>query len=160
MKIWNIYFLILIGLLTSSCGFKPIYKADNNKHYQLLESVEIELMHSIEGADFYNHLKNILPPNSDSKYQIITNIVFIENYSIIQDNADVLRAIITAQVSFKLIDKKTDKILLNSSFSRPSSYSTTFSPYSNLIQKHEVLKNLSIMVAEEIRNRLIIHFYK
>lgn len=154
---WNIFFLVLVFLCTSACGFKAIHKIDNINYYQL-KNIEIEPINSIEGAEFYNQLKNILPYQHDAKYKLITTISFSENYNIIHNNSDALNEVVTARVNFKLLDKTTDKILLNSSFSKPSSYVTTFSPYSNLIQKHDLLSNLSIMVAEEIRNRIIIYF--
>lgn len=153
----NICFLLLILMNLGSCGFKPIYQKDSN-YYQHIQAIDIQPLDTIEGAEFFNHLKNILPSTHNSKYQLITSIAFTENYSIIQNNSDILREIVTVRVNFKLIDKMNKAILLNNSFSRPSSYSTTFSPYSNLIQKQEIHKNLSIMVAEEIRNRIIIYF--
>ncbi|RTK93641.1 MAG: hypothetical protein EKK61_00855 [Rickettsiales bacterium] len=154
---WNFFFLGFVVLFVSSCGFKPIYKADNSNYHQL-QNIEIESINSIEGAEFYNQLKNILPHQHDAQYQLVTTLSFSENYNIIQNKADVFSEIVTVYVNFKLLDKTTDQVLLNSSFSKPSSYNTTFSPYSNLIQKHDILKNLSIMVAEEIRNRIIIYF--
>lgn len=155
---WNILFISIIVFFLSSCGFKPVYKVDNSNNNYQLHNIDIEAINTIEGAEFYNQLKNILPHGPNAKYQLITNLSFSENYSIIQTNADVLRETITVNVNFKLINKSTSEVLISNNFSKLYSYSITFSPYSNLVQKQEILKNLSLMVAEEIRNRIIIHF--
>lgn len=149
--------LTFILLFTSSCGFTPIYKKNNNTKSDLIENIEIVPINSIEGADFYNHLSNLLPHGDNPKYVLSVSQVYSNEISIIQKNSDVLREAVKITINYSLSDKLSGKILTNGSFSRFSSYNTTFSPYSNSIKKQDIRKNLSISSAEEVRNRIMLY---
>jgi hypothetical protein len=149
---------VLVGLLLlsiSSCGFSPVYKESGNVS-QFLEEIEIGDMDSIEGADFYNRLKNIMPHGNKAKYILTANCSFKKDISIIQKNSDIARESITIKVTYALRDKLTGNQILSEQFSRFSSFNTTFSPYSNNVNQQDVQKNLALISAEEVRNRLII----
>lgn len=141
-----------------SCGFKPIYKKELNPTSDFLQSIEVAPISSPEGADFYNHLKNILPVTQNVKYTLETGLSYVKDYSIIQKNSDVLRESVTIKVSYKLLESSTQKLVTSGHFSRLSSFSTNFSPYSNQTSQEETQKSLAIMSAEEIRNRIILFF--
>lgn len=141
-------------MMLAACGFSPIYK-DNHQTSQFLESVEMSSNNSVEGADFYNHLKNILPQSNKPRYLLSTNYSFTKATSIIQKTSDVTRESMTIRINYTLKDKLTGKTIASESFSRFSSFNLTFSPYSNEVNQQDIRKNLAIMSAEEIRNRLI-----
>ncbi len=143
--------------LLSACGFKPIYKTLDNKTYELLQKIEIAPPGTIEGAEFYNQLKNIIPPSLPANYILETKLQFSQDFSIIQKNSDVLREIVTLRVSYTLKEKMTDRTILSGTFTRLSSYNTSFSPYANSTKNQQVLMNLAIISAEEIRNRIILY---
>lgn len=151
-----ILFVYIFSL--TSCGFKPIYKKELNQASDFLQSIEVAPISSPEGADFYNHLKNILPVAQNVKYTLETKLSYQKDYSIIQKNSDVLRESVTVRVSYKLLDSNTQKLITSGHFSRLSSFSTNFSPYSNQTSQQETQKSLAIMSAEEIRNRIILFF--
>jgi len=153
----GIILLIYIFSLTS-CGFKPIYKKESNPSNKFLQSIEIVPIASPDGADYYNHLKNILPATQNAKYILQTKLSYGKDYSIIQKNSDVLREIVTIKVSYKLLDSNSQELVTSGHFSRLSSFSTKFSPYSNQISQQETQRSLAIMAAEEIRNRIILFF--
>ena len=140
----------------ASCGFSPVYKENDNHTKQFLENIEITPLDSIEGADFYNHLKNILPHGNQAKYILTTNYAFTKNISIIQKNSDISRESITIKVTYTLKDKLTDNNIITEQFSRFASFNTTASPYSNNVNQQDIQKNLAIMSAEEVRNRLML----
>ena len=147
-------FIILFSI--TSCGFKPIYKTNLNPTYDYLQAIEITPISSPEGADYYNHLKNIIPTNLHAKYRLNTSIAYTKNFSIIQRNSDVTREVVTIKVVYSLVETSTGKIITSDDFSRIASFSTNFSPYGNHTKQLEVQKVLAIMAAEEIRNRLIL----
>lgn len=149
--------LVYIFSLTS-CGFKPIYKKQSNPTNNFLQSIEIIPISSPDGADYYNHLNNILPPSSNPRYNLETTLSYGKDYSIIQRNSDVLREVVTIKVSYKLIESKTQKLVTSGYFTRLASYGTNFSPYSNQINQQETQRLLAIMSAEEVRNRVILFF--
>jgi hypothetical protein len=147
-------FIILFSI--TSCGFKPIYKASLNPTYDYLQNIEITPISSPEGADYYNHLKNIFPTTLHAKYKLNTSIVYSKDFSIIQRNSDVTRELVTVLVKYDLIDTESEKVITSDKFSRLTSFSTNFSPYGNHTKQLEVQKALAVMAAEEIRNRLIL----
>lgn len=150
------YILIVFWLISlSSCSFSPVYK-ETHVANQFLSEIEIIPESSPEGADFYNHLKNIFPLANDAKYTLTTNYSFSKRISIIQKNSDIARESITIKVNYTLADKQTGKKITSEKFSRFSSFNTTFSPYSNEVNQQDIHRNLAIMAAEEVRNRLML----
>jgi len=94
----QIFYSILVFatlFLLISCGFKPIYKITNNKTCELLQEIELAQPSTIEEAEFYNQLKNIIPPSLAAKYILETKLDFSQDFSIIEKNSDALREIIT-----------------------------------------------------------------
>lgn len=150
--------LLIYMLSLTSCGFKPIYKKELNPAGDFLQSIEVAPINSPDGADYYNHLKNILPVTQNAKYLLKTKLSYAKDYSIIQKNSDVLREVVIIKVSYKLLESSTQKLVTSGRFSRLSSFSTNFSPYSNQISQQEIQKSLAIMSAEEIRNQIILFF--
>ena len=148
--------LVFLLLIISACNFKPIYSA-NNHTYKELSNIEIESVSShVEGADYYNHLANLLPPEKNSKYLLSTSISFANNFSVIQQNSDILRETSTITVNYTLTKKDTGRVIESDNFSRMASFSTSFSPYSNSVKQQDEQKNLAIMAAEEVRNRIML----
>lgn len=161
MKKYNIFLTFLICSIVTSCGFKPVYSSKKNfAVYAALSRIEISTIGSIEGAEFYNQLKNMLPHSNVIDYILDANLVFAANYTAIQQNSDTLRESVNCTVNYTFKEKISGKILTSGSFSRFSSYNTTFSPYSNIVLKQDILKNLAIMAAQEVRNRLIVYIEK
>ena len=156
MKHLNPLLLIFLLLSISSCGFKAIYRSDD-PIYKSLANIDISPeSSSTEAADYYNHLKNILPYGKSAKYLLNTNFTFSKNFSVIQENSDILRETSTIIVTYKLTDKQSDKVITSNQFTRMSSFNSTFSPYSNAVKQQDVQKNLAIMAAEEVRNRIML----
>jgi hypothetical protein len=153
----SLHYILIIFCLTSlsSCSFSPVYK-ENHVANQFLSEIDIAPGNSPEGADFYNHLKNILPRSKNAKYILTTTYSFSKSISIIQKNSNIARESITIKIGYTLKDKVTDKQITSENFSRFASFNTTFSPYSNDVNQQDVHKNLAIMAAEEVRNRLML----
>ena len=157
MQIFHSILVVATLFLLISCGFKPIYKTTNNKTYEFLQEIELTQPSTIEGAEFYNQLKNIIPPSLPAKYILETKLNFSQDFSIIEKNSDALREIITLKVSYILKEKINDKIITSGKFIRLSSYNTSFSTYTNLTQNQQSLMHLAIISAEEVRNRIILY---
>lgn len=145
--------------MLESCGFRPVYK-NGYKSFQTLNDIEIEPINSLEGAELYNHLKNIFPKTNRPKYILTVGLSFSEDLTVIQQNSDIVRKNVTAMVSYILKEINSEKIILKDAFFRTSSFSVTYYPYSNVTQKHEILKNLAELCAESIRNKIILHIEK
>ena len=153
------FFFMLVFFLQISCGFRPAYKVDAyNENF--LAFVEISPIATIEGVNFYNHLKSIFPSAKESLYVLNTTLAFTSSYNVIQSNSDILREIQNIKVEYQLIDKKNLKVLTYGTFSKMSSYSTNFSLYSNSVIRQESISDLAENAAEEVRNRLLMYFSK
>jgi len=150
----------MLIICLSSCGFRPLY-GDYGKIEDVaknLHEIEIESISSIEGTDFYNHMQNLIQNSSGSKYLLKVSLSYSSVPSIIQKNAEILRETESLKTTYRLIEKDSDKVLTSGSFSKISSYSTTFSPYSNSTLKQTTRSDLARVVAEDIRNRLVLFF--
>lgn len=162
MNIKSMQYIVLFlasSLCLSSCGFSPLYKKDNNSTYLVLANIELNPVDLIEGADFYNHLQNIIPHStstSATKYTLTTRLTFIKDISVIQKSSDIQRESVTIKVVYNLKDKHTGGLVTSGQFSRVSSFNTTFSPYSHNVHQQDVQKKLAIASAEEVRNRIML----
>ena len=150
-------FLVFALLFQVSCGFKPVYKINNDGEY-LLSSVEITPIATIEGASFYNYIKSIFPPEKNTRYILNTTLSFTRAYNIIQPNSDIFREVQNITVTYQLIDKQSLKILTKGSFVKMNSYSVNFLLYANTVLRQETTSDLAENAAEEVRNRLLMFF--
>ena len=166
MKIFKNTFYIIVFLLPitlSSCGFQPVYsndKKENEKNVLIyLRQIEVEPINTIEGAEFYDHINNILPANNkDPKFLLKTSLSYSTEHSIISKSSDVLRENHKLVTNYSLIEKATNKEITSGNFTTISSYSTTFAPYINIVRSSDASLNLAIQAAEEVRSRLILFF--
>lgn len=150
-----LFLICLIGIL-QSCGFKPAYQ--RGEKMTALSSVQVAPQSTAYGAEYYSHLKNIISSQPPHNYTLESKLTFSKDYDIIQKNSDVLRELLTLKTEYVLRNINTGKIELSGQFSRFVSYNTTFSPYSTTVEADNLNNSLSIIAAEETRDRLILFF--
>lgn len=150
-----LFLICLIGIL-QSCGFKPAYQ--KGERITALSSVQVAPQNTVYGAEYYSHLKNIISSHPPYNYTLEGKLTFSKDYDIIQKNSDVLRELLTLKTEYVLKNIHTGKIELSGQFSRFVSYNTTFSPYSTTVEADNLNNSLSIIAAEETRDRLILFF--
>ena len=148
--------ILLISLILCSCGFKSPYQVSVND--DSLSSIEIEPIESIEGAEFYQNLINLLPPSKKIQYLLKVQFHYVSSPLVIQKNADIFRQTVSQLVKYQLLDKDTNKELTAGQFRLLSSYSSHYSAYTTHIESEKTLANLTKLGAEEIRARLILYF--
>jgi hypothetical protein len=158
-KIKQNLLLIFTLILQASCGFNPAYKTDRNQE-NCLSAIEISPIETIEGIDFYNHIKNLLPSEGNTRYVLNTTLSFSRSYNILQSNSDIFREVQNIKVTYQLIDKQSLKIINTGSFVKMDSYSVNSSLYSNAVLRQDAMSVLAENAAEEIRNRLVMFFIK
>jgi hypothetical protein len=149
--------IVIVLFFLGSCGFRSVYKTTDNKTYEFLQKIELTPTQTVEGAEFYNQLKNILPPSLAAIYILETKLAFSQDFSVIQKNSDILREMVTLKVSYIVKEKATDRTITSGNFTRLSSYNTSFSLYSNTSTNQQILTHLAIIAAEEVRNRIILY---
>lgn len=157
----KIVMLLCILLPLTSCGFYPIYAKQDNLIFDLLSNIKIiPLDSSEEGAEYYNHLKNILPlQRHESAYQLNTQLCYVKDYHLTKKHySDVFRECIRIKVTYKLIESNEHKIITSGKFIKVLSINSHSLPYSDYVNQQHTRKLLAIMSAEEVRNRIILFF--
>ena len=153
----NKFIIFLLSLLLCSCGFKSPYKHisinDNDLH-----SIEIEPIDSIEGAEFYQNLVNLLPSSQKAKYILKVQFHSMSSPLVIQKDADISRHTVSQLVKYQLFDKKTNQKITSGQFKLLSSYGSISSAYTTHVESQKTSENLTKLGAEEIRTRLILYF--
>lgn len=142
-------------LLLSSCGFKSVY---SDKDISQFNSIEIEPILSIAGAELYYQLSNIMPKKVTAKYLLKIKISYATTPVVIKKDSDVLRDTVNQVIEYSLYDIETNKQLTAGKFKQLSSYNTTFSAYASYIERESALESLTRYAAEELHMRLILYF--
>ena len=142
-----------------SCNLKPVFSSSSAvDSAHTINSIEIEPINSVEGAEFFHHLSTLFPAQGVTKYLLKVNLSFVSTPVAIQKNSDILRQTLSQLVEYHLYDKATGKQVTGGKFKHISSYATTFTPYASYIESESALQNLSRQAAEDIRTRLILYF--
>lgn len=148
--------LILYSLLLSSCGFKALYGQETVSGP--LNAIEISPISSVEGAELYHYLSDLLPLKREPLYNLRVTFTYFGSPIAVQKNSDIIRENVSHIVQFELRDIVTNNIVTSGKFKQMTSYNTTFSPYGSYIEKEHTSKNLTKYSSEEIRRRLILYF--
>ena len=156
-NVLNFFSIIIIHtLLLSSCGFNALYKAENN--IGQLDAIEISPIASMEGAELYRYLSDLLPLKREPLYILKISFVNTESPIAIQKNSDVIRENVSHIVYYELQDIRTGKVATSGKFKQMTSYNSTFYPYASYVEREHTTKNLTKYSSEEIRRRLILYF--
>ncbi|WP_017443338.1 hypothetical protein [Rickettsia gravesii] len=150
-------FVIIIFFLMSSCNLKPVYSEKYSRNNDL-ETIEVEPIRTIEGAEFYHRLTSILPQKAQAKYLLKVKLIATTMPATIEKNSNVLRKYINQLVRYKLIDIESQKVLIEEKFYQNTSYNAIFTPYATNVERDETGVDLAYQAAEEIRSRLILYF--
>ena len=148
--------LIIHATFLSSCGFNAVYKTD----YMMgeLDAIEVSPISSIEGAELYRYLSDLLPLKRTPLYILKISFTYTESPIAIQKNSDVIRENVNHLVHYELQNIHTGEIATKGKFKQMTSYNSTFYPYASYIEKEHAIKNLTKHSSEEIRRRLILYF--
>jgi hypothetical protein len=146
---------LLLFLLVSCKG----YSVDSSVK-QKLSQIEIGQTSSIEEAEAYERLSNLLQPKEPTKYLINFKLDYSGSNIAIARTSDATRKSLVQTVKFELIDKETDQVLLKKSIRLHSSYSTVQEPMVSYGQMTSNKKLLAIRAAEVMRYHLLVYFTK
>jgi len=105
---------------------------------------------------FYDHMVNILPMHKQGLYVLDVKMFFSSDSDTIDQSSDPVRSRLTVNTIYQVKEKESSRIITSGNFSKLSSFSTGFSPYSNLILQQDERKYLAIASAEEVRNRIML----
>ncbi|WP_202148877.1 hypothetical protein [Candidatus Sarmatiella mevalonica] len=139
--------IFFITFILGGCSIKPLYKQNNSS---ILSSIIVEPIDSVQGAQFCYFLSNLIPATTNPEYKIVVELKYQNQSAIITPQAIVERSVIIQTVRYKLINIKSEKILLNRSLHALASYETTSEIYQSYVEKECLLENIARTVAQDI----------
>ena len=149
----------------SCCGWKSVYyQSDAQEGNDKTASVQINPVPNESGRILTQKLADILNPKAEDiekKYVLKTQLTESLNtdQGIIGDNTTT-RATMRITARFQLVEKKTEKVLLNESTFAVSSYNILWMPYPTITAQEATRKRLIEVVAEQIGMRIAVFFNK
>jgi hypothetical protein len=123
-----------------------------------LSKIEIASTNSIEEAEAYDRLSDLLIQKGQAIYDLKFSIEYTENTLAISRFSDILRKGLTQTLKFELSDKITNQVLLKDTIKTHSSYSLISEPLVSYAQMESNKKFLARRGAENLRYRLMIFF--
>lgn len=120
--------------------------------------IQIGPTSTIEEAECWGHLRQILPSQEPAKYYLTFRLEYEQKDLAISKTSDILRKRLTQKVFFELTQIDTNQVLLKSDFTLHSSYSLITHPMVSYGQQNTNKKFLSRAAAEKIRSRLVLFF--
>lgn len=156
---------IIILLLISSCGFKPLYginssEITNKNIHKMLSEIMIESIPSIEGAEFYHTLNKLLPYGKQKRFLLKSELQYDTSQDVISKRSNVLRQSKTLKLHYKLISLSNNEVIKSNDIIKVSSYSSGFKPYNVYIIDKNIESNLAINMAHTVYYELILCFLK
>ena len=161
----NFCALIVLCISLACCGWKSVYyESDVQNGNCKTAVVQINPVPNESGRILTQKLSDILNPcadNVEKKYILKTQLTetLDTDQGIIGDNTTT-RATMRITGHFQLIEKKTEKVLLNESTFAVSSYNILWLPYPTVTAQDATRKRLINVVAEQIGTRVAVFFNK
>ncbi|MFT5703863.1 MAG: hypothetical protein ACJAZX_000206 [Rickettsiales bacterium] len=147
----------------SSCGFHTIYSdnkiSSKSKAYnEELASIKVEISRSKLNQDLKNNLEDILNPNNiqeSPKYSI--NIILNKSITptFINSFGSSGRNKVTLDANYRLKDLITGLIIATGNATANDDFDVEDKRFANYITEQSIASNLTLIIAQNIRNLLI-----
>lgn len=158
----NLVITLLIIIATSSCGFKVIYKENDNSskdsYVNELASIRIKKDRDQLSQKLKNNLYDILNPNYieiEPKYLLILSIKESNTPTFITLSGSSGRNKITITVDYQLKRLEDAKLIASGSTSVNDNYDISDNRYGTYTIEEYTKTNLTKLVAQNIRNSLV-----
>ena len=153
--------LSLSGLLMlSACGFAPLYAQQGLT--MKLSQIALDVPQTRTGYFLEQGLKNglAIDPSQPAIYSLKVTMKE-SHYSIgFRVNDTSTRSEITNVVSYALKDIKTDKVLLQKTFTDTVTYDTSSSPFTGVVSQQDAQKRVAASSAQKIETELAVYFHE
>ena len=154
------YVAAFLLLFLSACGFTPLYATlDDKQVTDKTAEINIVPIDNYLGYLLQTDLRNALnpeqikaPQNYDLYVTLPEPLISDQN---IQEDFFSSRERIIQRANYKLIDRKTKEVLLDTSTSATGSYNITLEPYATYMAKQRVQENLIKILAQTISTHVI-----
>lgn len=152
-------------LFVTACGFTPLYAtSDDRPVTDKTAEINIVPIDNYMGYLLQTDLRNQLNPEQIKAPQNYDLIVTLPEPLIsdqnIQEDFFSSRERIIQKADYKLVDRKTQKVLINTTTSATGSYNITLEPYATYMSKERVRENLIKILAQTISTHVISYVRK
>lgn len=159
---WIAAFLLLA---VTACGFTPLYATlDDKQVTNKTAEINIVPIDNYMGYLLQTNLRNQLNPEQIKASQNYDLIVTLPEPLIsdqnIQEDFFSSRERIIQKANYKLIDRKTKQVLIDTTTSATGSYNITLEPYATYMSKERVRENLIKILAQTISTHVISYMRK
>jgi len=163
----KIYFLIILSLF-SSCGFHAIYRSDNKisdksqGYNEELASINVEVTRKKLNQDLKNNLEQVLNPDGikvDAKYSINISLDrnTVSTFTTYTGSSGRNKVILTA--NYQLKDLKSGEVIATGTATAKDDFNVENNVknnrFANYIAEDNIASNLTLIIAQNIRNLLI-----
>lgn len=144
----------------SGCGFVPLY-AQQGLTINLAQ-IAIDAPQTRTGYFIEQELRNRLA-SDDSTHKLYKLVITMteKHYAIgykVDDTST--RSEITSVVSYKLVNARTNAVMLNSGFVETVTYDTSVSPFTGVISQQDAQKRIATSISQKIQSELALYFHE
>lgn len=160
MRINNISLLLMLTLLLSACGLKPLYGDGRNGAVStVLGQIIVDPIEGKNGWLMTNALNDRLAAarNGDAIYKLVVVLDDqIEGFGVRADDT-VTRQRRTLRARYQLVELATGNILLDTTSGSDAGIDVVGSEFATIAAEDTALENLSQVVADKIISRLSLY---
>lgn len=152
-------------LFLTACGLTPLYATlDDRSVTDKTAEINIAPIDNYMGYLLQTDLRNQLNPEQIKAPQNYDLIVTLPDPLIsdqnIQEDFFSSRERMIQKANYKLVDRKTKEVLIDTSTSATGSYNITLEPYATYMSKERVRENLIKILAQTISTHVISYIRK
>ena len=159
---------LLVLFLNISCGLQPVYRtlgseSKSDDYKQELATIKVEVKQSsikrkLLEQQLTNHLEDMLNPDfitADYKYLLTISLQSNQSSSFITSVGTTGRSKIILTASYQLKQINTNELIASNSTSAEDDTNITDKRFANYATEQEIERNLTKIVAANIRNLVI-----
>lgn len=161
MRKYLFILIAAISLLTSACGFEPLYAKHENgaSVTAALASVQVMSIHDEGGQELRNNILDKMPPTAPQpRYQLRVLTAESAFGIAIARDATVTRQELRNNVHAELYDTQTQTILWRLDTAATAGYNIVNSQYQNLVGADDARHRNYAELAERVVNQLSLFF--
>jgi len=141
--------LFLLCLFLTGCGFTPLYQSKNIENGNV--PVYVAPIPDQYGFNMRQTIQNKMGKSEEKLYVLTVDAPSFHTWDQTIDSKNFATIMgISASVSYRLTEKATQKVLLNTSTSLSSSYSVVKDPYATTVAERKVKKELAEQLADKV----------
>lgn len=154
---------VFVASVLYGCGFRPLYgdSETNASVTQSLAQVSVELIEDRIGQKLRNFLLDRINPAGESahpRYSLLVTTTSSRTDLGIERDETATRAILILNADYSLLDRVTQKPLLQGSLQSTNSFNIVDSDFATLSAENDALDRAAREISDDIKTRLGLYF--